>query len=67
MAQPYSSIKEAGVSPTRNLIWNPSQWDTSIWEDNDFNASGGTLDKRCFSNIVETKRKIFLMIFFKQH
>tara|TARA_B100001287_G_scaffold275023_1_gene281673 strand:- start:1835 stop:3070 length:1236 start_codon:yes stop_codon:yes gene_type:complete len=51
MAQTYSSIKEAGVSPTRNLIWNPSQWDTSIWEDNDFNASGGTLDKRCFSNI----------------
>jgi len=51
MAQTYSSIKEAGVSPTRNLIWNPSQWDTPLWEDNSYNASGGTLDKRCFSQI----------------
>ena len=51
MAQTYSSIKEAGVSPTRNLIWNPSQWDTPLWEDNSYSASGGTLDKRCFSQI----------------
>ena len=51
MAQTYSSIKEAGVSPTRNLIWNPSQWDMPLWEDNQFSASGGTLDKRCFTNI----------------
>ena len=51
MAQTYSSIKEAGVSPTRNLIWNPSQWAMSLWEDNQYSASGGTLDKRCFSNI----------------
>lgn len=51
MAQTYSSIKEAGKSPTRNLIWNPSQWDTPLWADNSYNASGGTLDKRCFSNI----------------
>lgn len=51
MAQTYSSIKEAGISPTRNLIWNPSQWNDSLWTDPTYNASGGTLDKRCFNNI----------------
>ena len=38
MAQTYSSIKEAGVSPTRNLLWNPSQWDQSLWEDTSYSA-----------------------------
>ena len=48
MAQTYSSIKEAGTSSSRNLLWNPSQDNEAKWADNSFNASSGTLDKRCF-------------------
>jgi len=48
MAQTYSSIKEAGVSPTRNLLWNPSQDNNAKWSDNTYDALSGTLDKRCF-------------------
>ena len=47
MAQTYSSIKEAGVSPTRNLIWNPSQCSSPEWSDTSW-ATASSFDSRCF-------------------
>ena len=56
MTQTYSSIKEAGVSPTRNLLWNPGQYTTSqqngvFYTDASFNGTSGSVDKKCFANL----------------
>lgn len=50
MAQTYSSIKEAGNSPSRNLIWNPIQNNNAEWQDNTWSTASSS-DSRVFVNL----------------